>query len=175
MINFIIKRYLQLMKIFVFNGFIPDLSKISFDDAFYQHMREDFNEVWNRSVFKQSDERPCFYILEIQDRLHTSTGLIALTSMDDYAKHHILKHEQTIAAKEKIHRNLQASRKAMIKPAALLIKKQSTLHKIMLDIKTQDNPILVIKFPDHQTMQRIWKIDSLILIKKITSLFWLLH
>jgi uncharacterized protein (DUF1015 family) len=164
-------QHFTFMEIFPFKGYIPDLSKISFDDAFYQHMREDFNEVLNRSVFKPADNLPCYYILEIQDRHHTSTGLIALTSMDDYLEHAILRHEHTIAVKEKLHRTLHAARKAMIKPAALLIRKNTAIQQILSACKLASHPILVIKFPDHHTMQRLWKIDSPVLIMKITKIF----
>ncbi|MEP7323574.1 MAG: DUF1015 family protein [Saprospiraceae bacterium] len=159
------------MEIFPFKGYIPDLSKISFDDAFYQHMRENFNEVLSQSVFKPADNLPCYYILEIQDHRHTSTGLIALTSMDEYMEDSILRHEHTIAVKEKLHRTLHAARKAMIKPAALLMHKNAALQQILSECKLNSQPILVIKFPDHQTMQRLWKINSPVLIMKITKIF----
>lgn len=159
------------MHISPFKGFIPDLTKISFNDAFYQHMREDFNSVWQRGLFKSVDESASFYILEIEDHRHIATGLISLTSMEDYTRHRILKHEKTIAAKEKIHLGLHASRMAMIKPAALLIRKHAGLNKIISAIKTENHPVLVVKFPDHQTLQRLWKITDTRLIQKIAALF----
>ncbi|MEO5582692.1 MAG: DUF1015 family protein [Saprospiraceae bacterium] len=159
------------MEIFPFKGYIPDLNKISFDDAFYQHMRENFNEVLSQSVFKPTDALPCYYILEIQNLLHISTGLITLTSMDDYVENSILRHEHTIAVKEKLHRTLHAARKAMIKPAALLMHKNVAIQQILSEYKLSSHPILVIKFPDHQTMQRVWKINSPALVMKITKIF----
>ena len=159
------------MHISPFIGHIPDLSKTGFDDSFYQSMRDDFNALFDAGLFKQVALQPAYYLVEIKNKNNLSTGLVAMTSMQEYNDQNILKHEQTISKKEKLHKALLTSRKAMIKPVALLMPHQKTLQQEFEAIKIKSKPILRIRFPDLTTTQKLWRVDAPVLIKKITSLF----
>ena len=159
------------MHISPFIGHIPDLSKTGFDDSFYQSMRDDFNALFDAGLFKQVALQPAYYLVEIKNKNNVSTGLVAMTSMQEYNDQNILKHEQTISKKEKLHKALLTSRKAMIKPVALLMPHQKTLQQEFEAIKIKSKPILRIRFPDLTTTQKLWRVDAPVLIKKITSLF----
>lgn len=88
------------MHISPFIGHIPDLSKTGFDDSFYQSMRDDFNALFDAGLFKQVALQPAYYLVEIKNNNNVSTGLVAMTSMQEYNDQNILKHEQTISKKK---------------------------------------------------------------------------
>lgn len=159
------------MHILPFQAYIPDLNKVKFDDEFYQAMREDFNLLLDQGLFKLAiKERPGFYMLEIKSPTFKATGLICLTSIEDYKKHRILKHEQTIAKKERMHRQLLQSRTVLIKPAALLIHYDSALEQIFKEHKKRKF-ILRIKYPDPEIIHTVWPISAPRTVSHIIQLF----
>ncbi len=159
------------MQIFPFNGLIPDLKKIKFDDDFYEKLREEFNSLLRDHAFKKVSSKDCFYILEIKQGKRVSTGLIALTDINEYKKTRVRKHENTIIKKERLLQKLLKDRKAMIKPAALLISHHNTLHELLYAFKYENNPVLKVSFPDKKTIHKIWKMEDEKLISTITLIF----
>ncbi|MDZ4709958.1 MAG: DUF1015 family protein [Saprospiraceae bacterium] len=158
------------MHITPFLAYLPDLNKISFDDVFYEALRQHFNRVFKEGVFKILNT-PAYFIIEIVDEGIRSTGLITLTEIRDFLNKKILKHEQTIANKEKLHSLLFFERKAMIKPAALLIGTNTRLLRLLKNLKKKTTPALKINFPDASTSHTIWVINQPAEIKKLTELF----
>jgi len=154
------------MHISPFIGHIPDLSKTGFDDSFYQSMRDDFNALFDAGLFKQVALQPAYYLVEIKNKNNVSTGLVAMTSMQEYNDQNILKHEQTISKKEKLHKALLTSRKAMIKPVALLMPHQKTLQQEFEAIKIKSKPILRIRFPLNYTTDSALKFGTSLLFEK---------
>jgi|GEM_PF-1354956 len=158
------------MHITPFKAYLPDLNKISFDDAFYKDLREHFNRVFKEGVFRALNT-PGYFIIEIVDEGIRSTGLITMTEIRDFQNKKILKHEQTIATKEKLHSLLFFERKAMIKPAALLIGTNSRLLRLLKNLKNKTTPALKLNFPDDSTSHAIWIINQTADINKLTELF----
>lgn len=158
------------MHITPFTAYLPDLTKIRFDDGFYKELRENFNRLFNQDIFRKINT-PCYFILEILDEGMTSTGLITMTDIRDYLNKKILKHEQTIIHKEKLHTQLFLQRKAMIKPASLLIGHLPGLQRLLERLKKTTDPILHIQYPDVRTAHTIWIVDQFSEIKTLTELF----
>jgi uncharacterized protein (DUF1015 family) len=158
------------MHISPFIAYLPDLNKISFDSVFYKELREHFNRVFKEGGFKALNT-PGYFIIEIVDEGISSTGLITLTEIRDFLNKKILKHEQTIANKEKLHSQLFFERKAMIKPAALLIDTNAPLLRLLKNLKKKSTPELEIHFPDESTSHTIWFIHQPAEINTLTELF----
>ena len=66
----------------------------------YEAARRRLDEMIREGDFLQ-DPEPCFYIYALTMNGRTQTGLVACASVDDYMNGVILKHENTLAAKEK--------------------------------------------------------------------------
>jgi uncharacterized protein (DUF1015 family) len=79
----------------VLNPLYVNLQKSSFEKRFklvhtkYQEFKEE--KILNK------EEKPVFYLYEIQSKNRTFTGLIAATSIEDYQNNVIKKHEDTLA------------------------------------------------------------------------------
>ncbi|HNR06302.1 MAG TPA: DUF1015 family protein [Saprospiraceae bacterium] len=147
------------MQIFPFHAHIPDLKKVKFDDLFYQGIREDFYKAFRKGVFKPVPGE-AFFILEIKEGQTTSTGLIAMTDIRDYLNQHIRKHERTLDKKQKLHHQLFIERRAMIKPAALMIPAHARLNDLYREVKSGSKPLLKIRFPDKTVIHTLWKVDD---------------
>lgn len=147
------------MQIFPFNAHIPDLKKVRFDEFFYEGIREDFYKTFRKGVFTPV-QGEAYFILEIKERDMTSTGLVAMTDIRDYLNNNIRKHERTLDKKQKLHHQLFIERKAMIKPAALMIPANSRLNAMYHDIKTHTRPLLKVRFPDKTVIHTLWKVDD---------------
>jgi uncharacterized protein (DUF1015 family) len=159
------------MKILPFNGWIPDLNKIRFDDALYEKMKEDFNSLLEQGVFTAVSNIPSFYLLSISDGDRHTEGIVCMTPLAEYTKNHIRRHEQTMAKKEKLHRRLLRNRKAMIKPAALIIEFNRSLQYFIRRIKSTQSPLYTISYPTSAIQQRLWAIHDSGDIAKIQAIF----
>lgn len=158
------------MRITPFKAYLPDLNKIRFDDAFYRELREHFNPLFKQGAFRPLNT-PCYFVLEITDHGLRSTGLITMTDIRDFLNHKILKHEQTITNKEKLHDQLISQRKAMIKPAALLIENNAPLQRMLGRLKKKSEPVFKISYPDVETTHALWVIDQPEEVRLLTALF----
>ena len=65
----------------------------------YLKARDTLDEMIRDGEFVQ-DEEPCFYIYALTMNGRTQTGLVGCASIDDYVNNVILKHENTLEAKE---------------------------------------------------------------------------
>ena len=159
------------MHISPFCGYIVDSDKVIFDHRFYDEMREDFMSLYQKGVFHRISDAPAYFILEIKKANKYFTGIITLTSILDYTKGKIKAHEQTIVKKQKIHKKLLTSRKAMIKPAAVLINRNQKLTDTLHKIKKNAKPVISVLFPDSSTRQRLWSVDDQHTIAQINIQF----
>jgi uncharacterized protein (DUF1015 family) len=158
------------MQIFPFHAYVPDLKKVKFNDLFYQGIREDFYKAFKAGEFKPVPGE-AYFILEIKIGQTTSTGLIAMTDIRDYLSQHIRKHERTLENKQKLHHQLFIERRAMIKPAALMIAHNSRLNKLYEEIKKTSRPLLRVAFPGPSAIHRIWCIREPGRIETLNRIF----
>ena len=69
-------------------------------DAVYQKAAENLSHFMDRKILFQ-DENPCYYIYELAWKGRTQTGLVCVSSVEDYFNDVIKKHEFTRPEKEK--------------------------------------------------------------------------
>ena len=79
----------------VINPAFVHSQKISLDKRF-KGVSIKYQDFKNEGVFIK-DDQPAFYLYEIQTKIQTFTGIVAGTSIDDYKKNVIKKHEDTLS------------------------------------------------------------------------------
>src|SRR5436305_10497027 len=72
----------------------------SYSEDVYQKAASNLQQFINKRILFQ-DEQPCYYIYELAWKGRTQTGLVCLSSVEDYFKDVIKKHEFTRPEKEK--------------------------------------------------------------------------
>jgi uncharacterized protein (DUF1015 family) len=159
------------MHLIPFKGYIFDSTKAIFDQDLYDEMRAHFMSLFEKGIFYPASGIPSYYILEIKNEKRLFTGLVTLTSIQDYISGKIKAHEQTIIKKQVVHKKLLASRKAMIKPAAVVINKNKKLNEILNQVKKSTKPLLSIQFPDASCRHQLWIVNDQKKIEKINIQF----
>lgn len=78
-----------------------DKAELEFDDSVsqysepvYSRAKENLNKLWRDGVLIR-DDSPCFYLYRLTMQGRSQTGLMALTSVDEYDRGIIKKHEHT--------------------------------------------------------------------------------
>lgn len=159
------------MHISPFKGYLIDAAKVTFDHQFYNDLRDDFISMYQKGIFRLVSDTPSYFVLEIKKGNNYFTGIITLISIQDYIEGKIKAHEKTIVKKQEIHKKLLASRKALIKPAAVLINKNQKLNDTLIQIKNNTKPVISIPFPNAFTQQRLWVVQDRPTIDKINIHF----
>ena len=159
------------MHLIPFKGYIFDSTKAIFDQRFYDEMREHFMFMFEKGIFYPAPGIPSYYVLEIKNEKRLFTGIVTLTSIQDYISGKIKAHEQTIIKKQVVHKKLLASRKAMIIPAAVLINKNKKLNEILNQIKKSGKPGFSVQFPDASSRHQLWIVNDQKKIEQINSQF----
>lgn len=148
------------MHISPFKGYIYDSTKVVFDQNFHEAVREDFNSIFDKGFFRPASNAPSYFVIEIKKGNSYYTGIVTLTSIQDYIAGKIKAHEQTMIKKQIVHEKLLAMRKAMIKPAAVVINENPGLNTTLTQIKKNAKPVLSIYFPDDTTRQSLWVVSD---------------
>ncbi len=111
-----------------------------------------------RGVFIQ-DEKPCFYIYEQTMNGRTQTGIVALSSIDDYLNNVIKKHENTRQEKEEDRINHVYTCEAQTGPIFLCYRKHKLLSELVDRIREVDEPIYEFVSEDG-VQNRIFLVDD---------------
>ena len=115
------------------------------------------------------DNSDCYYIYALTMNGRTQTGLVGCASIDDYVNGIILKHENTLAAKEEDRiRHLDAC-SAQTGPIFLAYRPCQPLREIINKIKC--SPELYDFTSDDGVRHQVWKIDGRKDIDNISQLF----
>ena len=134
----------------------------------YLKARDTLNAMIRNGEFIQ-DEEPCFYIYALTFDGRTQTGLVGCASIDDYVNNVILKHENTLEAKEADRIRHVDACSAQTGPIFLAYRPCSGLRTIIRSV-CQSDPIYDFTSEDGIRHQA-WKIDDRELIGEITRLF----
>jgi uncharacterized protein (DUF1015 family) len=148
--------------------------KVSEEQRF--HMVHDrYEEFKNQHIFIQ-DEIPAFYLYESSDEHNTFCGIIAATSVEDYNKGIIKKHEGTILQREVLFENYLKATGFNAEPVLLTYANNQELEK-SISQKKQERPEYEFSTTDKK-LHRLWVIkdaESIAFISKtfeqITSLY----
>lgn len=84
----------------------------------FKKVRSRFDQFIKNQIFTQ-DSKPCFYIYRQTGQEHTYTGIVALSSLEDYKKKQIKKHEDTITNRQEVFTEYLSVTKINAEPVLL--------------------------------------------------------
>lgn len=134
----------------------------------YLKARDTLNTMIENGEFVQ-DEEPCFYIYALTMNGRTQTGLVGCASIDDYINNVILKHENTLEAKETDRIRHVDTCSAQTGPIFLAYRPCHELREIIHSV-CESEPIYDFT-ADDGIRHQAWKIDKPVIIEKISRLF----
>lgn len=124
--------------------------------------------VENKILF--TEERPCFYIYQLTWRGRQQTGLVCLSSVDDYNNNIIKKHEFTRPEKEKDRIDHMLAIKAQTGNVFLACKASKTLNDVFEQWKDQHNAEYNFAAADG-VQHTVWVVDAPATIDVLTKVF----
>ncbi len=136
---------------------------------------ERFNLVRNRFLeFKEEnhlmqESQPAFYIYENRDPHHRYTGIIAATSIADYANNRIKKHEDTISAREILFKDYLRIVGFNAEPVLLTYEDDQDIDQLIASIK-QKTPDYNFTTTDYNC-HKIWAVTDSKIIEYIEKVF----
>ena len=105
------------------------------------------------------DEEKCYYIYEQTMNGRSQTGIVALSSIDEYMSGVIKKHENTREDKEQDRINHVYTCGAQTGPIFLCYRKNETISQIVDKVKEVDEPVYDFTSSDG-VRQRVWVMDD---------------
>ena len=138
-------------------------------EAVYEKAKENLQTLIDRHVLFQ-DEKPCYYIYELAWKGRTQTGLVCVSSVEDYFNDVIKKHEFTRPEKEKDRIDHMRTIKAQTGNVFLACKELKELNDVFDHWKKYNNADYVFTATDGVT-HSIWVVNAFSTIDIITHLF----
>ncbi len=111
-----------------------DSSVDTYDEKVYKKADELLHKMIEDGRFIK-DSKPCYYIYELTMGDHTQTGIVAVSSVDDYDNGVIKKHENTLAEKEIDRINHVDKCSAQTGPIFLAYRERTTIDEVVLRVK----------------------------------------
>ncbi|HEX2532590.1 MAG TPA: DUF1015 family protein [Chitinophagaceae bacterium] len=140
-----------------------------YSPAVYDTARANLQQFIDNKVLFQ-DEAPCYYIYELQWKGRRQTGLVCVSSVDDYFNDVIKKHEFTRPEKEQDRINHIRTTRAQTGNVFLACKDIRELNDL-LDHWKQNN-LAAYNFTAEDSVQHtVWVVDAPATIDAITHLF----
>ena len=141
----------------------------------YDKARQNLEQLVSDGIlFKEN--KPCYYIYQLimpgkSDRQERNqTGLVCLSSIDDYNTGVIKKHELTRPEKETDRINHMRTIKAQTGNVFMAYRDVMELNAIINGYKATNKPVYEFTAAD-QVQHKVWVIDRDIIINSITELF----
>ncbi|MGV3696804.1 DUF1015 domain-containing protein [Flavobacterium sp.] len=130
--------------------------KITLDKRFkgVTHKYQDFK---NDGVFME-EEKPVFFLYEIQTKVKTFTGFVAGTSIEDYKNNVIKKHEDTLQYRVEYFKDYLHQTGFNTEPVLITYPDNETLDQWIAE-KKKSQPIYNYSTTNKEKHQ-LWKIDS---------------
>ena len=143
----------------------------------------DYQDMYAREVYEKAasmlegmeaeglfiqDSRPYYYVYELTAGSRSQTGIVAVSSVDDYEGGVIRKHEKTLAAKEGDRIKHVDICSAQTGPIFLAYPDSEVINEIVSKVKTAEP---VEDFEGGGARQRVWVIDDPDVINRITRAF----
>jgi uncharacterized protein (DUF1015 family) len=138
-------------------------------EAVYRKAAENLDHFVERKVLFQ-DSTPCYYIYELAWKGRTQTGLVCVSSIEDYFNDVIKKHEFTRPEKEQDRINHIRTTRAQTGNVFLACKDIEELNGIFEHWKGRQHAAYYFTADDGVT-HAIWVVDALATIDAITNLF----
>src|SRR5215203_2717512 len=135
----------------------------------YQKAKENLDSFIEKKILFQ-DETPCYYIYELAWKGRTQTGLVCVSSIEDYFNDVIKKHEFTRPEKEQDRINHMRTTRAQTGNVFLACKDIKELDDIFKHC-TQNNVADYNFTADDGVQHTIWVVNAVATIDIITNLF----
>ena len=135
----------------------------------YLKAKENLDHFIKRKVLFQ-DETPCYYIYELQWKGHIQTGLVCVSSIDDYFNDVIKKHEHTRPEKEKDRIDHMLATRAQTGDVFMACRDLKELHDIFEHWKKYNIAEYNFVAPDG-VQHAVWVVHEVATIDVITNLF----
>jgi uncharacterized protein (DUF1015 family) len=135
----------------------------------YQKASENLQKFIREKILFQ-DEKPCYYIYELAWKGRTQTGLVCVSSVEDYFNDVIKKHEYTRPEKEKDRIDHMRTIRAQTGNVFLACKDLKELNDVFDKWKGQHNAEYYFTASDGVT-HTIWVVNAVATIDIITNLF----
>jgi uncharacterized protein (DUF1015 family) len=145
----------------------PDIDTHS--EQVYQKAKENLQKLTQKKILFQ-DEKPCYYIYELAWKGRTQTGLVCVSSVEDYFNHVVKKHEFTRPEKEKDRIDHMRTIRAQTGNVFLACKDLKELDDVFDKWKDQNNAEYFFAANDGVT-HTIWVVNTAATIDIITNLF----
>ena len=134
----------------------------------YQMVHNRYKEFKENHIFVH-DSNPSFYIYESSDAHHTFCGIIAATSVEDYRKGLIKKHEGTLHQREVLFETYLKATGFNAEPV-LLMHEDDLVFQAFIDRIKKERPEYEFSTTDKK-LHRLWIVQDVKKVAKITSFF----
>ena len=135
----------------------------------YDQAKDNLDAMTRKGVLFQED-KPCYYIYELVMNGRAQTGLVALSSVDDYNNDRIKKHEFTRPEKEKDRIDHMRTIRAQTGNVFLAYRDVTEIDALIADWKKAHSPIYDFTANDG-IEHRIWVVDMRETVDQITKIF----
>jgi uncharacterized protein (DUF1015 family) len=135
----------------------------------YQKAKENLQKLVDKKILFQ-EEKPCYYIYELAWKGRTQTGLVCVSSVEDYFNDVIKKHEFTRPEKEKDRIDHMRTIRAQTGNVFLACKALKDLSDVFDHWKEQNIAQYSFTAGDGVT-HTIWVVNAIATIDIITNLF----
>lgn len=147
---------------------LPDYYDVHSEDV-YLKAKENLNAFIKREILF-SENKECFYVYRLTVNGHSQTGLVALSSIDDYEKNIIKKHELTKPDKELDRINHIKTTGAQTGNVFLAYRKNDELDAIINKCVTTKTAVYDF-VADDNVAHTIWIINDDKVISQVKELF----
>jgi uncharacterized protein (DUF1015 family) len=137
--------------------------------AVYDRAAQNLKQLIDNKILFQ-DEAPCYYIYQLSWRGRTQTGLVCVSSVQDYFDDVIKKHEFTRPEKELDRITHMATIKAQTGNVFMACKDNKDLTDVFAHWKAQHNADYSFTAADGVT-HTVWVVDGVATIDVITNIF----
>ena len=124
----------------------------------YERAARELRQRMENGDFIQ-DKDNCYYIYELTFKGRSQTGIVALSSIDDYLNGVIKKHENTREEKEKDRIDHVYTCKAQTGPIFLCYRENKTISEIVSRVKSVDEPIYDF-VSEGDVRNRVWLMED---------------
>lgn len=138
-------------------------------EAVYKKAKENLDAFISRPVLF-NESKPCYYIYQLTMNERTQTGLVCCSSVDDYEKGLIKKHEFTRPEKELDRINHIKTTGAQTGNVFLAFRDVSEVNEIMNKWKADKSPVYNFSAEDN-IQHTVWVISDEKIIDRITEIF----
>lgn len=135
----------------------------------YEQAKQNLNAFVQRGMLFRED-KACFYIYQLIMNGRSQTGLVGVSSIDDYEKDIIKKHEFTRPEKEQDRINHIKTTRAQTGNVFLAFRNVNEIDEVINKWKSTHDPVYDF-VADDGVSHAIWVINSDEAINKLTQLF----